>query len=218
MGVKISGNFADAICKCPLAVPPLPLQLVSLGRHKSWLMLGHGPRCSQSTSLARYKSTTGPSKKMVPRLWEFFRQGQAEVVSNSKNKSLATWEPFFLPGPVYFSLLSEIYPVWGFVKLVSTATRQEIWRLDSCNLLDRNKYALLSNTWFKCPSLNWVKSATHIYSKVNALPAVTAQNELRDIKLGAWGRDSIYRVTHNVGPNSPFTWKHKLRFNVRGIF
>ena len=38
---------------------------------------------------------------MVPRLREFFRQGQAKVVSNSKNKILATWEPFFLPGPVY---------------------------------------------------------------------------------------------------------------------
>ena len=37
---------------------------------------------------------------MVPRLREVFRQGQAEVVSNSKNKILATWEPFFLPGPV----------------------------------------------------------------------------------------------------------------------
>ena len=130
---------------------------------------------------------------MVPRLREFFRQGQAEVVSNSKNKSLATWEPFFLPGPVYFSLLSEIYPVWGFAKHVSTARRQDIWRRDSCNLLDRNKYALLSNTWFKCPSLNWVKLATLIHSKVNALPAVTAQNELRDIKLGACGRDSIYK-------------------------
>ena len=32
---------------------------------------------------------------MVPRLRECFRQGQAEVVSNSKNKILATWEPFF---------------------------------------------------------------------------------------------------------------------------
>ena len=32
---------------------------------------------------------------MVPRLPEFFRQGQAGVVSNSKNKILATWEPFF---------------------------------------------------------------------------------------------------------------------------
>ena len=32
---------------------------------------------------------------MVPRLREFFRQGQTEVVSNSKNKILATWEPFF---------------------------------------------------------------------------------------------------------------------------
>ena len=32
---------------------------------------------------------------MVPRLREFFRQGQAEVVSNSKNKILATWELFF---------------------------------------------------------------------------------------------------------------------------
>ena len=38
---------------------------------------------------------TGPGKRMVPRLREFFRQGQAEVVSNSKNKILATWEPFF---------------------------------------------------------------------------------------------------------------------------
>ena len=27
-------------------------------------------------------------------------RGQAEVISNSKNKILATWEPFFLPGPV----------------------------------------------------------------------------------------------------------------------
>ena len=33
---------------------------------------------------------TGPGKRMVPRLREFFRQGQAEVVSNSKNKILAT--------------------------------------------------------------------------------------------------------------------------------
>ena len=32
---------------------------------------------------------------MVPRLREYFRQGQAEVVSNSKNKILATCEPFF---------------------------------------------------------------------------------------------------------------------------
>ena len=31
-------------------------------------------------------------KRMVPRLREFFRQGQAEVVSNSQNKILATWE------------------------------------------------------------------------------------------------------------------------------
>ena len=38
---------------------------------------------------------TGPGKRMVPRLREFFRQGQAEVVSSSKNKILATWEPFF---------------------------------------------------------------------------------------------------------------------------
>ena len=38
---------------------------------------------------------------MVPRLRELFRQGQAEVVSNSKNKILATWEPFFWPGPVH---------------------------------------------------------------------------------------------------------------------
>ena len=38
---------------------------------------------------------TGPGKRMVPRLREFFRQGQAAVVSNSKNKILATWEPFF---------------------------------------------------------------------------------------------------------------------------
>ena len=37
---------------------------------------------------------------MVPRLRELFRQGKAEVVSNSKNKILATWELFFLPGPV----------------------------------------------------------------------------------------------------------------------
>ena len=38
---------------------------------------------------------TGAGKRMVPRLREFFRQCQAEVVSNSKNKILATWEPFF---------------------------------------------------------------------------------------------------------------------------
>ena len=38
---------------------------------------------------------TGPGKRMVPRLQKLFRQGQAEVVSNSKNKILATWEPFF---------------------------------------------------------------------------------------------------------------------------
>ena len=38
---------------------------------------------------------TGPGKRMAPRLQEFFRPGQAEVVSNSKNKILATWEPFF---------------------------------------------------------------------------------------------------------------------------
>ena len=37
----------------------------------------------------------GPGKRMVPGLRESFRQGQAEVVSNSKNKILATWEPFF---------------------------------------------------------------------------------------------------------------------------
>ena len=33
---------------------------------------------------------TGRGKRVVPRLREFFRQGQAEVVSNSKNKILAT--------------------------------------------------------------------------------------------------------------------------------
>ena len=45
--------------------------------------------------------TTGPGKRMVSRLREFFRQGQAEVVSNSKNKIHQTWELFFLPGPVH---------------------------------------------------------------------------------------------------------------------
>ena len=48
---------------------------------------------------------TGPGKKMVPRLRELFRQGQAEVVSNSKNKILATWELFFLPGPAQCLLI-----------------------------------------------------------------------------------------------------------------
>ena len=62
------------------------------------------------TSPARpWLGITGPGKRMVPRLWEFFRQGQAEVVSNSKNKILATCEPFFWPGPV----VSKIYgPFW----------------------------------------------------------------------------------------------------------
>ena len=43
---------------------------------------------------------------MVPRLREFFRQGQAEVVSSSNNKILATWEPFFLPDPVLAAKLA----------------------------------------------------------------------------------------------------------------
>ena len=44
----------------------------------------------------KFKSLiTGPGKKTVPRLREFHRQGQAGLVSNSKNKILATWEPFF---------------------------------------------------------------------------------------------------------------------------
>ena len=49
--------------------------------------------CSSLSSPS--SALTGPGKRMVPRLREFFRQGQAEVVSNSKNKILATWEPFF---------------------------------------------------------------------------------------------------------------------------
>ena len=55
-----------------------------------------------STSLRNFyqlQVSTGPGKKMAPRLREFFRQGQAEEVSNSKNKILATWEPFFFAGP-----------------------------------------------------------------------------------------------------------------------
>ena len=43
----------------------------------------------------RKDRTTGPGKKVFPRLREFCRQGQAEVVSKSRNKILATWEPPF---------------------------------------------------------------------------------------------------------------------------
>ena len=52
-------------------------------------------RCENIT----YVLCTGPGKRMVPTLRELFRQGQAEVVSNSKNKILATWEPVFFAGP-----------------------------------------------------------------------------------------------------------------------
>ena len=45
-------------------------------------------------SKATIRLCRGPGKKIVPRLREFFRPGQAEVVSNSKIKILATWEPF----------------------------------------------------------------------------------------------------------------------------
>ena len=41
----------------------------------------------------------GPAKKNGSQIAR--RQDQAEVVSNSKNTILATWEPFFLPGPVH---------------------------------------------------------------------------------------------------------------------
>ena len=36
---------------------------------------------------------TRPGKRMVPRLLEFFRQGQAEVVSKSRNEIHQTWGP-----------------------------------------------------------------------------------------------------------------------------
>ena len=76
--------------------------------------------------LTRCHSHTEPGKRMVPRLGELFRQGQAEVVSNSKNKILATWEPFLcralysvLPSANSSSLLSthvapfECGPPWS---------------------------------------------------------------------------------------------------------
>ena len=53
-------------------------------------------------------SCTGPGKRMAPRLREFFKQGQAEVISNSKNKTIATWEPFFLPGAVHVSVIARV--------------------------------------------------------------------------------------------------------------
>ena len=43
---------------------------------------------------------TGPGKRMVPRLREFCRQGQAGVVSKSKNKILANLGTVFLAGAV----------------------------------------------------------------------------------------------------------------------
>ena len=39
---------------------------------------------------------TGPGKRMVPRLREFFRQGQAEVLSNSKKKFSQPGNRFFV--------------------------------------------------------------------------------------------------------------------------
>ena len=36
---------------------------------------------------------TGVAKGVGPRLRECYRQGQAEVVSNSRNKTLQTWSP-----------------------------------------------------------------------------------------------------------------------------
>ena len=51
--------------------------------------------CEEEKLSLKHLHSTGPGKRMVPRLREFFRQGQAEVVSNSKKKILATWAPFF---------------------------------------------------------------------------------------------------------------------------
>ena len=56
--------------------------------------------CVTESCKSIVEQCTGPGKRMVPRLREFFRQGLAGVVSNSKNKILTTWEPFFLPIPV----------------------------------------------------------------------------------------------------------------------
>ena len=51
------------------------------------------------TSAQACKNNEKYRTKLFTRLREFFKQGQAEVVSNSKNTILATWEPFFFAGP-----------------------------------------------------------------------------------------------------------------------
>ena len=51
---------------------------------------------------------TGPGKRLVPRLREFFRQGQAEVVSNSKNKILAAGNHFFAGPCKYILIFKEL--------------------------------------------------------------------------------------------------------------
>ena len=44
----------------------------------------------------------GVGKKVGPRLREFFRQFEAEVVSNSRTKIHQTWDPLFSP-PLYMN-------------------------------------------------------------------------------------------------------------------
>ena len=55
--------------------------------------------------------------------YRFFRQGQAEVVSNSKNKILATWEQFFCRALyVEDPLESVVVDHNDFVAVAATAT------------------------------------------------------------------------------------------------
>ena len=50
--------------------------------------------------------------KTVPRLREFFRQVEAGVVSNSRNKLHQTWRPFFSP-PLYVYVSADGSMPWS---------------------------------------------------------------------------------------------------------
>ena len=66
----------------------------------------HCNACAVKLPIDRLRVLYKARQKMVLRLRELFRQGQAEVVSNSKNKILATWEPFFCRA------LHSVYWLW----------------------------------------------------------------------------------------------------------
>ena len=49
-------------------------------------------RQTREQSICDVRSVQGSAKRLVPRLRECCRQGQAEVVSNSRNRIYQTWK------------------------------------------------------------------------------------------------------------------------------